>query len=224
MTGYYAEKLAAERLRACYALATPRVRAYLEAEIDFILARARPSDVALELGCGYGRVLERVLPRVRRLVGVDTSRPSLALARESLACGAILHLTAMDAARTGLRDRVFDLTFCVQNGICAFGVDPLALLREAVRVTRLGGIVLFSSYAERFWPDRLEWFQAQAAHGLVGPIDEEATGDGVIVCRDGLRLSTMRPAGFQSLAATLGLEPRLAEVAGSSLFCELIAP
>jgi SAM-dependent methyltransferase len=224
MGGYYAEKLAAERLRACYALAPPRVRAYLEAEIEFVLARAAPSDVALELGCGYGRVLERVLPRVKRLAGVDTSRPSLALARESLPSGAALHLLAMDASQTGFRDRVFDLTFCVQNGICAFGVDPLALFREAVRITRPGGTVLFSSYAERFWPDRLEWFRAQAVHGLIGPIDEEATGDGVIVCRDGLRLATMHPAGFTSLAAALGLEPRLADVAGSCVFCELTVP
>ncbi len=221
MTRYYAERLAAERLRQAYALAPLRARAYLEAEIEFVLERARPTDLALELGCGYGRVLERVWPRVRRLAGVDTSRPSLALARASLPRDAALDLVEMDAARAGFRDRTFDLTFCVQNGIRAFGVDPVALAREAVRVTRRGGTILFSSYAERFWPDRLEWFEAQAAAGLIGAIDREATGDGVIVCRDGLRLGTMRPADFAGLAATLGLESRLVEVAEASLFCEL---
>ncbi len=219
---YYAERLAAERLRAAYALAPTRVRAYLEAEIEFVLERARPADVALELGCGYGRVLERMLPRVKRLAGIDTSRPSLALARESLPREANLDLAAMDALHLGFRDQAFDLTLCVQNGICAFGVDPLALMREAARVTRAGGTVLFSTYAERFWPDRLEWFEAQAAAGLVGEIDREATGNGVIICRDGLRLGTMRPAGFLDLAGALGLEPRLTEVAGASLFCELV--
>src|SRR5437870_319740 len=64
MPGYYTERLAAERLRACYDLAPPRTKAYLEAEIEFVLAKTKSSMLALELGCGYGRVLERILPRV----------------------------------------------------------------------------------------------------------------------------------------------------------------
>ena len=59
MPGYYTERLAAERLRACYDLAPPRTKAYLEAEIEFVLAKTTSSMLALELGCGYGRVLER---------------------------------------------------------------------------------------------------------------------------------------------------------------------
>jgi hypothetical protein len=39
LAGYYTERLAAERLRACYDLAPPRTKAYLEAEIEFVLAR-----------------------------------------------------------------------------------------------------------------------------------------------------------------------------------------
>ena len=65
MTGYYTERLAAERLRACYDLAPPRTKAYLEAEIEFVLARTTPSMLALELGCGYGRVLERLSQSAR---------------------------------------------------------------------------------------------------------------------------------------------------------------
>jgi SAM-dependent methyltransferase len=79
MPGYYTEKLAAERLRACYDLAPPRTKAYLEAEIKFVVAKTMPSMLALELGCGYGRVLERLLPRVRVACGIDTSPFSLRL-------------------------------------------------------------------------------------------------------------------------------------------------
>jgi len=55
MSSYYTEKLAAERLRACYDLAPPRTKAYLEAEIQFVLQKMFPSMVVLELGCGYGQ-------------------------------------------------------------------------------------------------------------------------------------------------------------------------
>ena len=46
MPGYYTEKLAAERLRACYDLAPSRTKTYLEAEIDFVLAKTTSSMLA----------------------------------------------------------------------------------------------------------------------------------------------------------------------------------
>ncbi len=223
MPGYYAEKLAGERLRACYDVAPPRVRQYLEAEIAFVLERTDRDTLALELGCGYGRVLARLLPRARSVAGIDTSLASLALARRLLGRSPSLGLLAAEACCLPFPARAFDLTLCIQNGICAFAVDQLGLLAEAVRVTRPGGRVLFSSYAARFWDDRRQWFEAQAAHGLIGPIDHTATGGGVIACRDGFRATTMGPDGFAALAARLGLPPAIVEVDGSSLFCEVIA-
>jgi len=224
MAGYYAERLSAGRLRACYDVAPPRTRQYLEAEIAHVLQHATPSVSALELGCGYGRVLRRLAPRVRAVAGVDNVLASLALAREHVAGAGTVRLAAMDAGCTGFRDGAFDLTICIQNGISAFRVDPQLLLREAVRITRSGGLVVFSSYSARFWQARLEWFEAQAAHGLIGEIDRDATREGVIVCQDGFRAVTVDGEGFRRLAAPLGLVPRIIEVDGSSLFCELRVP
>lgn len=59
----------------------------------------------------------------------------------------------------GFRDRVVDLTICIQDGICAFAVDQQRFFREAIRVTRSGGLVMLSSYAPQFWERRLEWFE-----------------------------------------------------------------
>jgi SAM-dependent methyltransferase len=224
MPGYYTEKLAAERLRACYDLAPPRTRAYLEAEIEFVLRRARPSMVVLELGCGYGRVLERLLPAVQVAFGIDTSLASLRMALEFMGGKPSLRLACMDAIYMGFRERIFDLTLCVQNGICAFAVDQQQLLREALRVTRSGGVVLFSSYSAQFWEHRLQWFEVQSAHRLIGEIDHQATGNGVIVCKDGFRATTADRTTFEKLAAGFGVTPRITEVDGSSLFCEIVVP
>lgn len=224
MPGYYTNKLAADRLRSCYDLAPPRVKAYLEAEIDFALSKTTPSMLALELGCGYGRVLERLLPRVRVTFGIDTSPSSLHMALESLGRKPSLCLACMDCAQMGFRDHVFDLTICIQNGICAFAVDQWQLFREAMRVTRSGGLVMFSSYTPQFWQHRLEWFEIQSAHHLIGEIDYEATGKGTIVCKDGFRVSTADRKAFENLAASLGTTPRITEVDDSSLFCELVVP
>jgi len=224
MPGYYTEKLAAERLRTCYDLAPPRTRAYLEAEIEFVLRRTMPSMVALELGCGYGRVLERLLPAVQVAFGIDTSLPSLRMALEFMRGKPSLRLACMDAMYMGFRDRIFDLTLCVQNGICAFAVDQQQLFREALRVTRSGGLVLFSSYSAQFWQHRLQWLEIQSAHHLIGEIDHQATGNGVIVCKDGFRATTADRTTFEKLAAGLSVTPRITEADGSSLFCEIVVP
>ncbi len=224
MPGYYTERLSGERLRACYDLAPARAKAYLEAEVDFVLQKTSSSMAVVELGCGYGRVLRRLLPRVRTLVGIDTSFPSLRLAADFLERKNSLHLVAMDATHMAFRDHAFDLTICVQNGIAAFGVDQQQLFAEAVRVTRSAGVVLFSSYSDRFWEERLKWFEIQAEHGLIGEIDYRATSNGVIVCNDGFRATTADAECFRRLAAVLGVVPNIIEVDSSSLFCEVVVP
>jgi 2-polyprenyl-6-hydroxyphenyl methylase/3-demethylubiquinone-9 3-methyltransferase len=221
VSGYYSEKLSAERLRRCYDIAPPRVRRYLQSELDFVLGYVRPSDRVLELGCGYGRVLRPLLKRAAVVTGIDSSLESLKLAREELGGESRCHLAVMDAARLAFRRRRFDLVVCIQNGISAFAVDQPTLIREAVRVTRGGGRILFSSYAPEFWSDRLEWFRMQSSEGLVGEIDEQATGDGVIVCKDGFRATTVGPREFRALADELGLPVELHDVNESSLFCEI---
>jgi 2-polyprenyl-6-hydroxyphenyl methylase/3-demethylubiquinone-9 3-methyltransferase len=221
MSAYYTEKLSAERLRMCYEVAPPAVRVYLEAEIEHVRSRTSPEDRLLELGCGYGRVLAALARDVRSPWGIDTSESSLRMARrfvEDPRC----RLVCMDATRLALRDRSFDVVICIQNGVSAFAVDQDTLFREAVRVTRPGGVVMFSSYAARFWPDRLAWFEAQARLGLLGEIDHDATRDGVIVCKDGFRATTVSVEDFGRLAASVGITPKIEEVAGSSLFCEMV--
>ena len=224
MADYYSERLSAERLRGCYDIASPRVQQYLAAEIDHVLTRIRKTDLVLELGCGYGRVLRKLAPAAAAVVGIDTLRASLQLARETLSAVTDCHLARMDAMALGFRDHVFDVVACIQNGISAFGVDRRRLLAEAVRVTRPGGRVLFSSYADGFWNERLLWFRLQSEHGLLGEINWDATGNGVIVCKDGFRATTVTPDDFQTLVSSLGVAADIQEVDGSSVFCEIVAP
>jgi 2-polyprenyl-6-hydroxyphenyl methylase/3-demethylubiquinone-9 3-methyltransferase len=220
---YYSDKLSSDRLKRVYDIASPRVQQYLESEIEFVIDRIKPDDRVLELGCGYGRVIRDLCDPAGMVFGIDSSVSSVVMAEEYLAGLPNVRLSAMDAGSLGFADDQFDIVVCIQNGISAFKVDLRDLVAESIRVTRKGGKVLLSSYSDKFWDDRLEWFEMQAARGLLGEIDYDATGDGVIVCKDGFRATTFDPDDFARLASLLDIEYRIEEVDESSLFCELIA-
>jgi SAM-dependent methyltransferase len=220
MDSYYSDKLSAERLRRVYKIATPRVGQYLKAEIDFVLDNIKQTDIILETGCGFGRAIKLLCTRARLTVGIDSSLGSLRLAADELNEENYL-LFCMDAVTMGFADNVFDITACIQNGISAFKANQAELIKEAVRVTRPGGIVLFSSYSEKFWDDRLEWFRLQSNEGLLGEIDYDKTGDGVIICKDGFKATTVTPDDFLRLISELDISCQIIEVDNSSLFCKI---
>lgn len=213
--------LSAENLKRCYDIAPPRVQQYLAAEIEHVRSRIKPGDLVLELGCGYGRVLAALAGSVTKLVGIDISLSSLCMAQKNLRDQGAISLSLMDAVNMGFREACFDIVFCIQNGISAFHVDQRALVHAAVSITKPDGHILFSSYAEEFWHDRLDWFRMQAAQGLIGEIDEEKTGNGVIVCKDGFRASTVTREEFYHLTQDINREVSIEVVDNSSIFCEI---
>lgn len=218
---YYKEKLAALRLKQVYDIAPERVRQYLKAEVDHVMDKIKPGDLVLELGCGYGRIIPSLVKKAGFVVGIDNSLDSLRMGREFLADINNCCLLLTDAARPAFQNGVFDVVVCIQNGISAFHVDRAALIRESIRICKPGGIILFSSYSDRFWEERLKWFHMQEDAGLLGEIDKEKTGNGVIVCKDGFTATTIGREQFQELTAGSDVNTRIIEVDESSLFCEI---
>lgn len=125
----------------------------------------------------------------------------------------------MDATSLGFADETFDLVFCVQNGICAFNVDQQQLLTESMRVTKHGGRVIFSTYSDKIWATRVEWFERQARAGLLGELDYERTINGRIVCKDGFSSGRLTQEDFERLSEGIAGAVTITEVDSSSLFC-----
>ena len=128
----------------------------------------------------------------------------------------------MNAIDLKFEDNLFDVVICVQNGISAFKVDPEKLIKESIRVTKKDGILLFSSYSEKFWNDRFEWFKIQSKEGLLGEIDYNQTKNGTIVCKDGFVSTTFSKYDFLKLASKFNVNTTIHEIDNSSIFCEMI--
>jgi 2-polyprenyl-6-hydroxyphenyl methylase/3-demethylubiquinone-9 3-methyltransferase len=221
MQGYYEKKLSAERLKKCYDIAPPRVRQYFASELSHVLRKIEPGKKVLDLGCGFGRILPDLAKKAGIVVGIDNSKASLIIAQKTIEGLSNCILIETDAVQLSFIRNTFDVVICIQNGISVFHVDKKELIMESIRVTKLGGPILFSSYSDKFWYHRLEWFQKQADAGLLGEIDYNKTGDGLIVCKDGFKATTVRPSQFLALTSDLDVEAKILEVDDSSLFCEI---
>ncbi len=220
---YYKEKLSAERLKKCYDIAPPRVMQYFREEIKYVKHWIDNNDIVLELGCGYGRILPDISLKAEFVIGIDNSKLSLKYGIETIGLSENISLNTADALYLPFKDEIFDKVICIQNGISAFQVDPVQLIDESIRVVKTGGTVLFSTYSEKFWKHRLEWFELQANEGLLGEIDHERTGDGEIVCKDGFKARTFAERDFLNLIKKFKAEVEITEVDNSSLFCVIRA-
>ncbi|HSF06399.1 MAG TPA: methyltransferase domain-containing protein [Methylomirabilota bacterium] len=105
----------------------------------------RAGDAVLEVGCGTGVVLRALAARVGRrgrVVGVDPSRTLRVAAARILRAHPLrprIALRAGDGARLPFAADRFDATLAVT--VLLHVADPLAVVKEMVRVTRPGGMV-----------------------------------------------------------------------------------
>lgn len=95
----------------------------------------------LEIGCGMGRLLRPLSPRVEHVVGVDLSEEMLRRAREHCASLSNVELARTDGGLDSLADRTFDFVF---SHIVFQHLPRKAYaeryFREAFRVLAPGGI------------------------------------------------------------------------------------
>ncbi len=216
---YYSKKLFAHKLKKAYEIAPPRIKQYLETEIQYVFERINPSDTILELGCGYGRVLKRLADKANRIIGIDIAETSLKYAEEYLDGKSNVELHFMTARSIKFADETFDVVVGIQNAVSALKIEPKLLLKESIRVTKNGGKIFLSSYSEKIWDERLSWFIQQSEEGLLGEIDYERTKNGNIVCKNGFKSSTFSESDFKQLVRELKLDAIIEEVDESSIFC-----
>lgn len=134
---------------------TREMRAYLFQRCD--LNRAHR---VIDLGCGTGILLAELDGHVpRRLFGLDIVREYLHKARTHAPTA---ELVQGDAHFLPYPSRVFDASFC--HFVLLWVDDPLAMVSEMARVTRLGGVVL--ALAEPDYGGRIDYPSELARLGI----------------------------------------------------------
>jgi len=108
-----------------------------------------PTHTLLEVGCGYGRLLWHLLPKVRRVIGVDLHEQPLAEARDLLAPRGDADMRvgdglSLNVVESGSVDRA--VAFTVLQHMTHPGATEY--LREMKRVLAPGGLGLVNFHDE----------------------------------------------------------------------------
>ncbi len=95
-----------------------------------------------DIGCGTGRLLEVLAPRIAGGIGIDASKAMLALARARLARQNLGHCSVRqgDMYRLPLADASCDLA--TMHMVLHYAEDPARAIAEAARILRPGGRLL----------------------------------------------------------------------------------
>jgi ubiquinone/menaquinone biosynthesis C-methylase UbiE len=118
------------------------------------LARPRPTDVVLDLGCGNGHHLLALGPEVARGIGIDVSPGMIELARarhRSSTWRSNLAFEVDDAEELeGIADQSIDLAICI--GAFEHMLDKPAVLASIYRVLKFGGrFFCLAPHADYVW-------------------------------------------------------------------------
>ena len=109
---------------------------------DLLAVRPTPGDV-LDLGTGTALIPVELCQRepTCRVMAVDAAVSMLELARYNVGSTDRIQLAKVDAKQLGYEDGMFDTV--MSNSIIHHIPEPLAVLAEAVRVTKPGGMLFF---------------------------------------------------------------------------------
>jgi ubiquinone/menaquinone biosynthesis C-methylase UbiE len=158
------------------------------------LARPRPSDVVLDLGCGNGHHLLALAPEVARGIGIDVSPGMIELARARLRsspCIANLTFEMDDAEKLkGIADQSIDLAICI--GALEHMVDKRAVLASVHRVLKFGGCFFCLTPNADY-----VWYRTIAP--MLGFATKHLSSDRIMTCDEFSTL--LHQAGFRGIRA-----------------------
>ncbi len=184
-------------------------------QVRLLIQCIKPKDILVEFGCGGGVVLSRVGCLAKEATGIDIADLALHRARSRRGQHRVVKA---DVTKVPLADNYADITYSFE--VLEHVWDPVAVIREMVRVTKPGGTVFFTTPNGYTMNPHLNLRRAVRAINLVGALAAELRLvfshvlyenippdlDAMLVYPDCDMITRVRPRKLPELMKSLGCE------------------
>lgn len=137
---------------------SPSYSRYFAAEEEYLTTHIKKDSYVLDVGCGDGSTIQRILPITTTVVGLDSDSKAVEDAQAKLSSTPTIDIVLADALALPFSDRTFDAVVHVMT-LVNFKENKVKALQEMYRVLKDDGKIIVSVYSEDALPARLEMYE-----------------------------------------------------------------
>lgn len=130
----------------------------LSKEKEFLLKNLPENSVVLDIGSGFGRVLEILALKAKKIVGIDNDEEAVEKSKEFNKGSDNVKILLGDAEDLKFEDGEFDVVTCLGGTPSNFGKTRNKIYSEIKRILREEGIFFCSVYNEDALEERLSYY------------------------------------------------------------------
>ena len=135
------------------------IQEFLDGEIEFINKHIKNNSSILEIGCGYGRLLQILAKNSKKVIGIDFSKNMVNLSKNNLGNHQNVIIELMDANKLSFKDNSFDYVVCLDNSFGNMPKIEQEVINEMKRVCKIGGEIIISVFSDNAKNTQMENYQ-----------------------------------------------------------------
>ena len=131
----------------------------LEKEKKFLLENFPKNSIVLDIGSGFGRVLEILAPISKSIIGIDNDKEAVEMCKRVIKGMKNAKILYADAEKLEFKDGEFDVVTCLGGTPSNFGNTKDRIFSEIRRVLKNKGLFFCSVYNDSALEERLTYYE-----------------------------------------------------------------
>lgn len=135
---------------------------WFKEEKKYLMKNITKNSKVLDVGCGEGRSLNDILPKTKKLTGIDYDPSTVKVARDEFKDYPTIKIFKANAKKLPFKNNYFDYVICMTS-FANFGKDKYKILKEMKRVLKRDGDIIISVFSEDAFKERMKVYKKTKA-------------------------------------------------------------